>query len=327
MCLYPKFILNKKYIPNKKNRGHVPPISDLRLLYVPVGCSKCIECAKQKSRMWQVRLSEEIKTDNTGHFVTLTFNPESLSKLTTEVLNTGIYDKLEENEVATLAIRRFLERWRKHYKKSVKHWLITELGHSGTERIHIHGIIWTTHPEDIIYYWCYGFADVGKYVNQRTVNYIVKYVTKQDNDHKGYVPKIHTSSGIGKGYFKRIDVRLNKYNDDKTDERYTTPNGKKINLPIYYRNKIYSEEEREKLWLNKLDKNIRYVCGEKINIADNDIEYYKTLDYYRRKNKRLGYGDDTEEWSIQNYKRIRKRIRELNKINKINKINNSHKNK
>ena len=56
MCLYPKLIKNRKYIANKKNGGNIPPVSDLRVLMVPVGCGKCIECKKQKSREWSVRL-------------------------------------------------------------------------------------------------------------------------------------------------------------------------------------------------------------------------------------------------------------------------------
>ena len=94
-----------------------------------------------------------------------------------------------ENEIASLAVRRFLERWRKKYKKSVKHWLITELGHNGTERIHIHGIIFTDNVEDIRDLWKYGYIWIGDYVNEKTINYIVKYCNKLDIDHKGYISK------------------------------------------------------------------------------------------------------------------------------------------
>ena len=124
MCLYPKMIKNPKYLPNKKNNNNPPEITDKRVRYVPIGCGNCIECRKQKKREWQIRMNEEIKHDRTGKVITLT--------------SYGI-----ENQIATLATRRFLERWRKKYKKSVKHWLITELGHEGTENIHLHGIIWT----------------------------------------------------------------------------------------------------------------------------------------------------------------------------------------
>lgn len=45
--------------------------------------------------------------------------------------------------------------------------------------------------------------------------------------------------------------------------------------------------------------------GEPVN-TDNDDELYKTLEFYQAKNKRLGYGDDTEEWDAKRYKNDRK---------------------
>ena len=48
MCLYPRLIKNRKYIANKKNGGNIPPVSDLRVLVVPVGCGKCIECKNKR---------------------------------------------------------------------------------------------------------------------------------------------------------------------------------------------------------------------------------------------------------------------------------------
>ena len=106
-------------------RSHVvlfPSHDSERVKLIPVGCGKCIECRNQKKRNWQIRLHEEIKNDNTGIFVTLTFSCEELEKLTKET------NLKECNAVTTIAVRRFLERWRKEHKKSVKHWLITELG-------------------------------------------------------------------------------------------------------------------------------------------------------------------------------------------------------
>ena len=96
-------------------------------------------------------MNEEIKHDNTGQFITLTFSNQELEKLTKE---TGIK---ESNAVATIAVRRFLERWRKKYKKSVKHWLVTELGRKFTERIHLHGILFTNEDDKTIEkLWKYG---------------------------------------------------------------------------------------------------------------------------------------------------------------------------
>lgn len=314
MCLYPKLIRNPKYKINKKNGGKIPPIKDNRVELVPIGCGKCIECMKQNSRQWQIRLTEEIRINTNGKFTTLTFSEESIEFLENELelKNEDITEYQKLNEIATLAVRRFLERWRKKYKKSVRHWLVTELGHEGTERIHLHGIIFTDKcKEEIEERWAYGWIHIGDYVSERTINYITKYITKIDQDHKEYKPKVLTSSGIGKEYINNIDSKNNKYKGKETDETYRFRNGTKANLPIYYRNKIYSEEEREELWLQKLDKEERWICGEKIDISKGEEEYYKTLKYYQDKNKRLGYGDDKKTWEEKNYKKIRKRLRKI----------------
>lgn len=56
---------------------------------------------------------------------------------------------------------------RKRTKKSIRHWLVTELGHEGTERIHLHGLIFTEEPEKIETDWKYGYVHVGDYVNEK----------------------------------------------------------------------------------------------------------------------------------------------------------------
>jgi len=318
MCLYPKLIKNRKYISNKKNGGIIPPITDIRVVMVPVGCGKCMECKKQKARNWQVRLQEEIRHNTNGKFVTLTFSNESIKELTKEIKGIQGYDL--DNEIATLATRRFLERWRKKYKKSVKHWLVTELGGNGTENIHMHGIIWTNESSKTIEkIWKYGYTWVGDnnnggYVSEKTINYVVKYVNKTDQKHKEYNSKILTSAGIGKNYITRLDAKLNKYKEENTKETYTTKQGVKLALPIYYRNQIYTEEEKEKLWLIKLDKEIRYVCGEKVDISKGEEDYYKKLEYYRKKNKTLGYGDDSKNWQLKRYENERRNLKTLTRI-------------
>ena len=150
MCLYSELRENKKWKPNKKNGGNPPIIKDPRTKWVAYRCGKCMECRKQKAREWSVRLQEEVKEDRTGKFVTLTFSNESIYKiihgdrLNQPIKNLDGYEL--DNEIAKTAVRRFLERWRKKHKKSVKHWLITELGqpsnkigHQGTENLHLSG--------------------------------------------------------------------------------------------------------------------------------------------------------------------------------------------
>jgi len=313
MCLYPKIIKNRKYLPNKKNYGCPPEIKDKRTEYVPVGCGKCIECMKQKARTWQIRLSEDIKEHKNGVFVTLTFSNDSIAELCHDIKLSG-YEL--DNEISKIAVRRFLERWRKKHKKSVRHWLVTELGHEGTENIHMHGIIYTDHVEDIESIWKYGYVFKGTYVNQKTINYIIKYITKTDKDHKYYVSKILSSPGIGRRYVDK-ELYINRYKGEKTNETYKNSQGYKMALPIYYRNHIYNEEEKEALWIAKLNLETRYVCGEKIDISKGDEEYYKSLDYYRRKNKELGYSDNSVNWERKKYENQRRNLMTKKRLDTI----------
>jgi len=328
MCLYPRIIRNPKYKLNKKNKGIIPEVNDKRTEYVPIGCGKCIECMKQKSRQWKIRLTEEIRENNTGKFVTLTFSNDSLEKLKMTVSNDQSTVSNDQNEIAVYAVRHFLERWRKEYKTSIKHWLITELGHKGTERIHLHGLLFTptiikddkpyNTVKDIERIWQYGWVYIGKYVNEKTINYISKYITKLDPIHKEYTGKILCSPGIGNNYINRPDSKNNHYQEKNTNELYITRSGNKIALPTYYRNKIYSETEREKLWIEKLDKQERYVLGQKTSIKDNEEQYFKLLAEARAKNQRLGYG--SIKWSKKEYIQKLDQIKHVEKIPQVEKI-------
>ncbi|AXH75320.1 MAG: replication initiator protein [Microviridae sp.] len=320
MCLYPKLIKNPKYKATKKNGGIIPAVLDNRVKYVPIGCQRCMECRKKKAREWQLRLSEDIKKQTNGKFITLTFSNEDYKKIHAITPNELTpYDK--DNYIATYATRHFLERWRKKYKKSLRHWLVTELGHNGTHNIHLHGIIWTNENYNTIaQYWKYGHIWPDKdnykktYVNLRTVNYIIKYVSKMDNDHKHYNSIILTSPGIGNNYTNTYNSRLNKYNGQNTIETYRTTTGHKINMPIYWRNKIYSEKEREELWLLKLDKQERWIMKEKVSVKNGEEEYNKLLKWYQQQNIKLGYQTDTINWTEKKYEQEKRQLMQQARI-------------
>jgi len=342
MCLYPRLIENRKYKANVKNGGVIPPIVDDRVRYVPVGCQVCIECRKQKARAWQARLLEEIKVSKGGKFVTLTFSNESLKglyKAEYKLLKNSKFKFAKvpyrqvfkkpgkckdlsllsgyelDNALATKAVRLFLERWRKEFGKSVRHWLITELGHNGTENIHLHGIIWADDVNAIERIWKYGFVWKGNmvngklenYVSARTVNYMIKYVTKIDEVHMNYKSKILCSSGIGGNFIGSGSDIVNRFRGKETIESYRTDSGHKINMPIYWRNKVYSEKERELLWLMKLDKGERFVCGERIRRSDDKL-YYNLLEYHRLRSMKLGYMSPDFLWKRRAYEEQRRKM-------------------
>ena len=85
--------------------------------------------------------------------------------------------------------------------------------------------------------WTYGYIFPrdyqvkNNYVNNKTISYIIKYVTKYDEKHPNYKPIVLTSNGIGNNY-KATPSEVNK-------DKYRTPQGKWLTMPIYYRNKTY----------------------------------------------------------------------------------------
>ena len=128
-------------------------------------------------------------------------------------------------------------------------------------------------------------------------------MAKIDQVNKNYEQIILTSKGIGKNYTERDIARINKYKENGTNENYKFKDGTKSQLPIYYRNKIYTEEEREKLWLEKLDKQERWILGQKIDISTKKGEklYWEILKNAQKYNKLIGYGDDSKEWKKKDY--------------------------
>lgn len=357
MCLYPTLIRNRKYLPNKKNKYNPPLPKDERVLYVPIACEECIECRTQKMNQWRTRLTEDIKQNTNGKFLCLTFSNEAIARYYKEVdkeiktLQNRIeievdekesYSRLnkitsygKDNEAATIAVRAFLERWRRKYTKSLRHWLVTELGHKGTQNIHMHGIVWPTitnnweynlleveriwnnskeGPNGFVWKWDIEYGQRINWVNEQTINYMVKYIHKQDLDHKLYKPKILTSDGIGGQYPKAYNARYNKFQGIHTDESYTLPNGRSIAIPIYWRNKIYTEDERETLWLQRLDKQERWVCGEKIDLTKGDKKYWQLLEYHRQRNTQLGYGNGKTNWAREIYEKETREIMQQTRI-------------
>lgn len=322
MCLYPRLIDNPKYKANKKNKGIVPIPQDGRVKYVAIGCGNCIECKKKRANEWRVRLLEEHKRDPRGRFLSFSLSDESLVALENDLRAVGC--RLEgyelENEIARLAVQRFSDRWKKKFGHRPKRWIVTELGGKNTERVHLHGILFTTVSRKVIdELWGYGNIWIGHYCNERSMNYITKYMLKTDPIHKEYKSRVFTSPGIGKGYTDGVWKKAHAFKGEKTMDFYRMENGYRTGLPIYYRNKLWSDEEREKLWLQMLDKEVRYVRGIEVDVStEKGQAYYETLrEWHRKENKQLGFGSTEIEWDRRWYERQRRRMLKEKRIEKV----------
>lgn len=295
MCLYEQEMINPRYTINKKNGGLVPIPKDKRLRYIKTACGWCKECRAKIARDWTIRLNEELKSNKNAQYITFSLSVESIIELEKDLYKTkyrGISDYQGETDVnllASFAVRRWTERFRKKTKKAPRHFLITELGHTNSERIHLHGIVWED-KRIIEETWKYGNVYIGEWVDGRTITYITKYITKVDKIHKGYKQAIFLSKGIGREYVTR-NKHIHQFNGENTNTKYKLKDGREIELPRYYKEKLWNEEEREELYLNTLNKNIISLGGEVIKNISIE-EFNQKLNSVRENNLRAGYGNN-----------------------------------
>ena len=286
MCIYTIRIKNKRFLPTKKNGGRPPICHDERLRYIEAECGLCRECLRKKGREWRIRNYEQLKETPTAVFFTGTFTDERIEYLSKKYN----IDKEEVNQIAKKEVRLFLERIRKYNKgKSVKHWIVTEKGHTKTRRIHIHGIFYAEngHTQQSLKWilrnqWIAGYNYSGKYVNQRTINYVSKYLTKIDEDNRDFRGIVLCSPGLGRNYTIKNKKRF-EWRGEKSKEDYYCKNGASIPLPRYYKEKVYTEEQRELLWIYREERGEKYVNGYKMTVkTEEQMKEYDTLRMQRR---------------------------------------------
>ena len=109
-----------------------------------------------------------------------------------------------------------------------------------------------------------------------------------------------------KKWTEGIGAKRAKYVPHGTLEEYRGVDGIKRGLPICYRNKIYSEEEREKLWIEKLNKGERWIGGTCVKRKNykTDGEFEKacitTLEERRREARRRN--EEVNEFDKEKYR-------------------------
>lgn len=267
MCLYPIKMRNKRFLPNKKNGGNPPPvIPELAMIEVP--CGICHDCRKSKRSGWMIRINTEVRTNaKRAMFVVFTFNEDELEKLGKEVEHEN-----DSEEVAKLAIKRWRERRRAAGMKPIKYWAATELGHEGTERLHLHAIVFGDQRD--LDKWTYGNVFVGNTVSECSVAYVTKYFLKGDEKNPDYRPRILVSNGLGSEYVT-IAGNTHMWAGENTSTKFRTNKGQKLELPIYLKKKVFTEEQLIALAIYNARSEVRWVCG--VKTARDDVSMHRRL--------------------------------------------------
>lgn len=204
ICLQPVRVAKAKIINNSVGWTYVP-------------CGTCVNCMVKKQQDWIFRLSQELKNSISNYFVTLTFNEENLKDI-------------EKRE-----LQLFFKTLR-NYGATFKYFAVGEYG-TESERPHYHIAFFGMNDITLVEkYWTKGFVHI-KPVYEESLPYLTSYlVTSHDELHK---PFRLMSKGLGISY---VD-KYKKFHKTTANSITRLKGGHQINIPRYYREKIFSRGE------------------------------------------------------------------------------------
>jgi len=272
--------------------------TDNRAITVP--CGRCPECVKRKVSGWSFRLMQEERNSSSAYFVTLTYDTRHVP-----ITRKG-YMSLSKRDV-----QLFLKRLRKlHYSKTdinlaenkrhdnisnnnrITYYAVGEYG-STTRRPHYHCILFNTTREKIAKAWSLGEIHIGQ-VTGASVGYTLKYMSKPSkqkhhaNDDRQ--PQFALmSKGLGKAYLTPQMVQWHK-NALIARMYVNLMEGKKASMPRYYKDKIYTEQERKRIShfvrLAQIEKEQTKEITSR-DQAENDLAAFRRMDFQSQKADRL----------------------------------------
>lgn len=160
-------------------------------------------------------------------------------------------------------LQDFFKRLRKSTKvKSIKYYAVGEYG-SDTMRPHYHAIIFDAHPDDILAAWQYvdGTSVVRGHchfdqVNNNTIAYTAKYMAKSGKiplfARDDRIPEFSLmSKRLGANY---LTPEIVKYHKESFRSYLTMEGGATHAMPRYYRDQIFTEEDRKHMSIGLSDK-------------------------------------------------------------------------
>lgn len=254
-CFTPITLKNPKYEPDKPNL--VPK-------WIVVPCGTCPACRSTYVQDWVTRCLEEMKSNKYRcYFLTLTYNEQNLAH----------YIESFGNLVKDTDVTLFLKRLRKRLdKKSIKYFYTSEQGEVNG-RLHFHmllfGIRFPTKQDAVKCFettWKNGFVHVGN-VTEKSIKYVINYINKDFDSGQN----IHRCS---KGFGSSILRLRNFYAANPYERQYYPDHEFKRHLPRYFRNKLYTEAERQNLARFNL-QNKKLASDQEGNLSETD--YYENL--------------------------------------------------
>lgn len=227
-----------------KNEG----AESLRKPWRTVPCGKCPACVANKSSQWYTRLLMQQRYSDNAVFVTLTYADEYLPEIRWDEEGHWNIDVSRDH------VRHYHYRLRKSLgtdkSKKLKYFLVSEYGPSPTgisiygafNRPHYHVIYFNLDRDDyhkVTESWNKGFTEFGELTEGR-IRYVAGYVIEKNFTPIGRErPFNFISNGIGASYVEKQGA----FNSN-VERMYVPYHGKRLPLPRYYKNKLFSDVDK-----------------------------------------------------------------------------------
>lgn len=202
-------------------------------------CGKCENCVKRRASEWSFRLMQEEKKCTSAYFITLTYDTKHCN-----ITRRGYMGLCKRD------VQLFYKRLRKCNPESrIKYYTVGEYG-GKTNRPHYHAILFNAALPTIQKAWQLGSVHYGT-VSGASIGYCLKYMSK-----KGKIPMHKNddrlkefalmSKGLGACYLTDKVIRWHKA--DLENRMYVNiEGGKKASMARYYKDRLYTEEERKRV--------------------------------------------------------------------------------
>lgn len=221
----------------------------VRTKYGYVDCGQCMACRLNYARMWAIRIMCEAKMHTEMCFLTLTYDDAHLPR---------------PPSVIKRDLQLFFKRLRK--KAEIRYYAAGEYGDK-YERPHYHVALFGVPIDSLLFLnrrydpkkkvwfaymkeWPFGHVAVGR-LTEDSANYVARYITKKVKGkgsksyykEKGLEPEFCLMSrnpGIGLEF-------VQAYYNFLKNNKFLIFKGKKVALPRYFFEKVFTEEERKVL--------------------------------------------------------------------------------
>jgi len=251
---------------------------------ISIPCGKCARCLERRKMEWGFRMGIELEASKTAYFVTLTYDQENVpyNRYGIKTLKpknlTNFFKRLRQNQRRGETTIEHLTNGLRNTDR-IKYYAAGEYGEQ-RGRPHYHAIIFNTAIKYVESSWQLGGVHVVK-ANEMTIAYVMKYLDKHKDkkQDKRKVPEYNVmSEEIGMDYV----YKMREWHKRNIEILYVTSRkGIRVPMPKYYREKIFSEDER-KAQVMIVESKMEELKNEQVKEYGQDL--YNTI-----KNRELKY--------------------------------------